>query len=225
MSDGTPIPQSSMLIGYARVSTLGQNLDRQIAALNAAGCTRIFAEKASGKALHNRPELERALSSLPTGGTLVLAEWDRCTRSMLDGIAILTRVHGMGAAVKVLDRPYLDLTTPIGKGILALLSALAEDERHRIVSRAAEGRRIAKAKGKSLGRRRLLSPEQQLAALEALAAGESARSVASRYRVHHSTITRLMKTDQLTTSNKHPDDSDIAISSDKPHNDRERVVL
>lgn len=61
-----------MLIGYARVSTLGQNLDRQIAALNAAGCSRIFAEKASGKALHNRPELERALSSLPTGGTLVL---------------------------------------------------------------------------------------------------------------------------------------------------------
>jgi DNA invertase Pin-like site-specific DNA recombinase len=180
-----------MLIGYARVSTQSQNLDRQIAALNAAGCGRIFAEKASGKSIHNRPELERAISALPTGGTLVIAEWDRATRSMLDGIAILTRIYQMGALVKVLDRPYLDLTTPIGKGILALLSALAEDERHRIVKRAAEGRQIAKAKGKSLGRRRTLTIEQQSDALDALARGESARNVASRYRVHHSTIGRI----------------------------------
>ena len=180
-----------MLIGYARVSTQAQNLDRQLAALNAAGCTRIFAEKASGKSIHNRPELERAITTLPTGGTLVIAEWDRATRSMLDGIAIMTRVYQMGALVKVLDRPYLDLTTPIGKGILALLSALAEDERHRIVTRAAEGRRIAKAKGKSLGRRPTLNAEQRTEALAALAAGESARSIASRYRVHHTTIGRL----------------------------------
>ncbi|MFM9938832.1 MAG: recombinase family protein [Hyphomicrobiaceae bacterium] len=180
-----------MLIGYARVSTLSQNLDRQLAALNAVGCARIFSEKVSGKSVHNRPELERALTSLPTGGTLVIAEWDRATRSMLDGIAIMTRVYQMGALVKVLDRPYLDLTTPIGKGILALLSALAEDERHRIISRAAEGRRIAKSKGKSLGRRPTLNLEQRTEALAALAAGESARSIASRYRVHHSTVTRL----------------------------------
>ena len=110
-----------MLIGYARVSTQQQNLDRQIAALNVAGCVRIFGEKASGKSIHNRPELERAITALPTAGTLVIAEWDRATRSMLDGIAIMTRVYQMGALVKVLDRPYLDLTTPIGKGILALL--------------------------------------------------------------------------------------------------------
>jgi DNA invertase Pin-like site-specific DNA recombinase len=179
------------LIGYARVSTQAQNLDRQIASLNAAGCTRIYAEKISGKSLHNRPELERAIAALPTGGTLVIAEWDRATRSMLDGIAIMTRVYHMGALVRVLDRPYLDLTTPIGKGILALLSALAEDERHRIVHRAAEGRKIAKAKGKSLGRRYTLDLEQRTEALEALARGESARSIASRYRVHHSTIGRL----------------------------------
>ena len=68
-----------MLIGYARVSTQQQNLDRQIAALNAAGCSRIFSEKASGKSIHNRPELERAISSLSTGGTLVIAEWDPAT--------------------------------------------------------------------------------------------------------------------------------------------------
>lgn len=180
-----------MLIGYARVSTQQQSLDRQLATLNAAGCQRIFAEKASGKTITNRPELEKAITALPTGGTLVIAEWDRATRSMLDGIAIMTRVYHMGALVRVLDRPYLDLTTPIGKGILALLSALAEDERHRIVERAAQGRRIAKAKGKSLGRRHTLSVDQRHDALNALATGESARSIAKRYRVHHNTITRL----------------------------------
>lgn len=179
------------LIGYARVSTLHQNLDRQLAALNAAGCSRIFAEKAAGKSVNNRPELERAITALPTDGTLVIAEWDRATRSMLDGIAIMTRVYRMGALVKLLDRPYLDLTTPIGKGILALLSALAEDERNRIVDRAAQGRKIAKAKGKSLGRRPTLTPDQQAEALTALATGVSARSIASRYRVNHKTITRL----------------------------------
>lgn len=180
-----------MKVGYARVSTTSQNLDRQIAALNAAGCHRVFEEKASGKSLANRPELEKALRSIPTGGTLVIAEWDRATRSMLDGIAIMTRVHAMGAAVQVLDRPYLDLTTPIGKGILAFLSALAEDERHRIVSRSADGRRAAKAKGKSLGRPHLLDSEQRAHALEALANGATVRGVAKLFRVSPNTISRL----------------------------------
>jgi hypothetical protein len=99
--------RSPFLIGYARVSTQAQNLDRQIATLNAAGCTRIYAEKASGQSIANRPELEKALKALPISGTLVIAEWDRATRSMLDGIAIIDRVNRMGAFVKVLDRQYL----------------------------------------------------------------------------------------------------------------------
>ncbi len=151
----------------------------------------IFTEKASGKSIHNRPELEKALSAVPTGGTLVIAEWDRATRSMLDGIAIIDRVNRMGAFVKVLDRAYFDLTTATGRGLMALFSAIAEDERRRIVERAADGRKIAKAQGRSLGRRRLLSPLQQTESLTALAAGESARAIARRYRVHHSTISRL----------------------------------
>jgi DNA invertase Pin-like site-specific DNA recombinase len=72
------------LIGYARVSTLHQNLDRQLGALRAAGCKRIFAEKASGKDVKGRPELERAIDELGASDVLVLAEWDRATRSMMD---------------------------------------------------------------------------------------------------------------------------------------------
>ena len=70
----------------------------------------------------------------------MLAEWDRATRSLIDGIHIMDRVHKRGAFIKVLDRPGLDLTTPSGRGILALLSGLAEEERHRIIKRANEGR-------------------------------------------------------------------------------------
>ena len=110
-----------MKIGYARVSTPDQNLERQIGALRAAKCEKIFREKASGKSTRDRPELEKALDALGTGDVLVVAEWDRATRSMLDGIAIMERVHARGAAIKVLDKPHLDLTTTLGKGLLAFL--------------------------------------------------------------------------------------------------------
>jgi DNA invertase Pin-like site-specific DNA recombinase len=72
-------------VGYARVSSTGQNLDRQLGALVAEGCDRILQEKASGKSIKDRPELEKAISALGTGDVLMLAEWDRCTGSMIGG--------------------------------------------------------------------------------------------------------------------------------------------
>ena len=79
---------------------------------------------------------------------------------MMDGIRIMQRVHARGAAVKVLEKPHLDLTTPIGRGFLAFLSALAEDERERITKRAADGRKAAIARGARLGRKPKLSAHQ-----------------------------------------------------------------
>ena len=84
-------------IGYCRVSSAQQNLDRQLGALRAEGVDVLYREKASGKSMKNRPELERAIDQLGTGDILVLSEWDRCTRSMTDGIAIIERVHERGA--------------------------------------------------------------------------------------------------------------------------------
>ena len=139
-----------MLVGYARVSANHQNLDRQLAMLKAAGCKRVFKEKKFGREGVRRPELERAIEVLGQGDVLVLAEWDRATRSMMDGIRIIERVAARGAMLKALDRQWLDLTTPIGKGILAFLSALAEDERSRILARANGGRAAAKKRGYDL---------------------------------------------------------------------------
>jgi DNA invertase Pin-like site-specific DNA recombinase len=178
-------------IGYARVSSQDQNLDRQIAALRAEKCERIFREKASGRDMQNRPELAKAIDALPSRGVLVLAEWDRATRSLIDGIHIMERVHKRGAYIKVLDRPGLDLTTPSGRGILALLSGLAEEERARIMKRANEGRVVARKRKVKFGRKPKLDDHQQKEAHKRLDAGESCRTVAKSYRVHHSTVARL----------------------------------
>ena len=73
------------LIGYARVSTQQQDLARQTKALKRLGCAVIYSDTASGKSMAGRPQLARALDDLDTGDELVIAEWDRATRSMWDG--------------------------------------------------------------------------------------------------------------------------------------------
>ena len=181
-----------MEIGYARVSTVTQNLDRQIAALRSEGIERIYREKASGKSLKGRPELEKAIDALGTGDTLVIAEWDRATRSMHDGIQILQRIADRGATVRVLDREFLDLTSPMGKGILAFLSAIAEDEHQRIVRRAHEGRKQAVARGAKMGRPKKLTEHQRERVRERVAEGESQAAMAIEYNVSEATISRVV---------------------------------
>lgn len=178
-------------IGYARVSTVEQNLDRQISALRTEGCDMIFREKASGKSVRGRPELEKAIDQLGKGDVLVVAEWDRATRSMTDGIKLIERISDRESLLKVLDKPHLDLTTPIGRGIMALLSAFAEDERQRIVRRANAGLAAAKARGVQLGRRHKLSKHQRDLARSRIAAGESHRAIAKDMGVSHTTVGRL----------------------------------
>jgi DNA invertase Pin-like site-specific DNA recombinase len=189
--DNNSVRNQMRKIGYARVSTFTQNLDRQIAALRSEGCHQLFREKASGKDVRGRPQLEKAIDALGNRDVLVVAEWDRATRSMLDGVHIIERIHARGALIKVLDKPHLDLTTPIGRGFIAFLSALAEDERQRIVKRANDGRRAARGRGARFGRKPKLDDHQRAEALKRLLAGESARALGRSYKVHHATISRL----------------------------------
>ncbi|MEP2465827.1 MAG: recombinase family protein, partial [Henriciella sp.] len=140
-----------MLIGYARASSPNQKLDRQIGLLREAGCKTIYREKASGKNLWSRPELEKAIDQLGPDRTLVIAEWDRATRSFFDGVSVIARVGERDATIWVLDKPWLDLRTAVGQGILGLMSSLAQDERERIVARAQQGRILAKEKGVKFG--------------------------------------------------------------------------
>jgi DNA invertase Pin-like site-specific DNA recombinase len=125
----------------------------------------------------------------------VIAEWDRATRSMWDGLQIIKAVIDAGAAIKVLDRSYIDLATPMGRGFMAMMSAMAEDERLRIIKRTHEGRQIARAKGVRMGRKPKLTPHQIKEARQRLAQGEPTRSLAKSYGVSVSTISRLASAD------------------------------
>ena len=76
---------SNRRIGYARISTVQQDLTRQLQALKGEGCVKVFSNAASGKSMVGRLELDAALAELGAGDELVIAEWDRATRSMWDG--------------------------------------------------------------------------------------------------------------------------------------------
>ena len=111
---------------------------------------------------------------------------------MLDGIRIIERVGVRGATFKALDRQWLDLTTPLGKSILAFLSALAEDERSRILARANGGRTTAKKRGVKFGPKPKLAAHQQRE-VRMVREGQSLRAVAHHYHVDHSTIVRALE--------------------------------
>ena len=178
-------------VGYARVSTVQQDLTRQLKDLRRAGCDPIFSDTASGKSLAGRPELEAALVDLDEGDEFVIAEWDRATRSMWDGLQIIKRIIDSKATVRVLDRPYIDLTTPMGQGFMAMFSAMAEDERQRIMKRTHEGRQVARARGVKMGPKQKMNARQIAEARERLAKGEKMRDLAEIYGVSRSTISRL----------------------------------
>ena len=177
-------------IGYARVSTDGQTLDHQQAALRQAGCERVFSEKISG-AVTDRPALAKAIAALGDGDTLIVCKLDRLARSTRDLLNTLAAVGEAGASFKSLGDQWADTTTPHGRLMLTVLGGLAEFERHLILSRTAEGRHRAQARGVRFGRKPSLTPHQQAEAMERRRRGEALVDIARTYNVSHSTISRL----------------------------------
>ena len=141
----------SRLIGYARVSTYGQNLDVQLGQLKAAGCVRIYREKATG-ARADRRELLRMLRQLAVGDVVVVTRIDRLARSTFDLFAIVKQIADAGACFQSLAEPWADTGTSTGRLMLAVLGGLADVERDLIRTRTAEGRSRATARGHHMGR-------------------------------------------------------------------------
>ena len=139
------------IYGYARVSTDGQTLAAQDAALHAAGCAKVYGEKQSG-AKTDRPELAKLLRRLEPGDVLMVTRLDRLARSTRDLLNILDTIAKAGAGFKSLADPMIDTTSPHGKLILAVLGALAEFERSMILARTDDGRKRAQARGVRFGR-------------------------------------------------------------------------
>src|SRR5689334_22431001 len=107
-----------MIIGYARVSTDGQSLEAQYAALKAAGAERIFAEKISG-AKTDRKQLAKAIAALVAGDVLLVTRLDRLARSTRDLLNVLAAVADKAAGFRSVADPMIDTTSPHGKLILA----------------------------------------------------------------------------------------------------------
>lgn len=134
------------LLGYARVSTQGQDLEPQLQALRGAGCTAIFEEKASGTS-RARPELARLLDRLRRGDTLVVVRIDRLARSLAHLLQVIERIREAGAHFRSLGDP-IDTAGPTGMLVLQIMGAIAQFERALVVERTKAGLAAARARGR-----------------------------------------------------------------------------
>lgn len=178
------------LLGYARVSTIGQTLDAQVAALKAAGCETIHREKASG-ARDDRPVLGKLLKSLQPGDVVIVSRIDRLARSVFGLFRIVSDIAAAGARFKSIAEPMIDTGSAQGRLVLAVLAGVADIERDLIKTRTAEGRARAMAGGVKMGRPSKLTPDQRREALRRRAEGESLSNIARSFNVAHTTIGRL----------------------------------
>src|SRR5215472_4574402 len=167
-----------MLIGYARVSTNDQETATQVAALKAAGCERIYREKASG-GRWDRPELHRLLDQLRKRDVLVVWKLDRLSRSLRYVLTIMERIAQAEAGFRSLTEA-IDTTTPAGRMLMQMVGSFAEFERAMIRERTQAGLAIARAAGRTGGRRPKLGPQQQAAIVEMVRSGRQTQAAAAR---------------------------------------------
>lgn len=178
--------------GYVRVSTDGQSVDAQVAALTKAGCGKVYCETASG-AKTDRAELRRVLGRLLAGDVLVVTRLDRLARSTRDLLNTLAVIADKGAAFRSLGDAWADTTTPHGRLMLTVLGGLAEFERELIRVRTREGRARARVRGVKMGRRPKLTAHQRREVINRLSMGDAASDIAQTYNVSRWTIQRLSR--------------------------------
>src|SRR5262245_56543141 len=176
--------------GYARVTTNGQDLGSQEAELMAAGCAKVFKEKASG-AKTDRAELAKVIRRLEPGNVLIVTRLDRLARSTRGLLNVLTTIAEHEAGFRSLKDAWADSTTPHGRLMLTVVGGLAEFERELIRARTGDGRARAKARGVKFGRTSALTLHQRAEALQRLANGEVQADLARSYGVSQATISRL----------------------------------
>src|SRR5271163_3164643 len=180
-----------MIYGYARVSTDGQSVAAQVAALRKHWAGKVFREVASG-AKTDRAQLRRLLDQLDAGDVLLVTRLDRLARSTRDLLNTLAAITERTAGFRSLGDAWADTTTAHGRLMLTVLGGLAEFERDLIRTRASEGRARAVANGVKLGRKPTLTPHQRREAIKRVnAEKETLGEIARSYNVSRWTISRL----------------------------------
>lgn len=184
---------STTIVGYARVSTSGQSLDIQLDKLRAYGCTKVFAEKRSGRQADSRPELQACLQFVREGDTLVISRLDRMARSILDLAKIADQLKKKGVSLKVLDQA-LDTGTSEGRLMFSLLASFAEFENDIRAERQLDGIAKAKERGVTFGRKRALtSADRKKIKLLREEDKYSVSQLAERFNVGVATIYRALQ--------------------------------
>lgn len=199
-------PISGQILGYARVSSASQNLERQRAALHDAGVQKLWEDTITG-ATRDRPALNQVLDYAREGDLLVVVSMDRLARSVPDLHSIVSTLTDRGVAVKFLkeNQTYTANSDPTSRFMLSILGAVAQLERELIRERQADGIAAAKARG-VYERKPILTPDQVAQAREMVSAGVPKAVVARRFEIARSTLYKYLTDDADPTNEVHNPD-------------------
>ena len=179
-------PPAGYRVGYARVSTHDQELNLQLDALKAAGCSTIYEEKASGRSI-DRPELANCLKALRPGDTLVVWRLDRLGRSISDLVTIVDGLGLRGIQFESLTEK-IETASPAGMMIFVVFAALASYERNIIKERTLAGLAAAKLRGRVGGRQSKLNAKQKSQMKTLIESGTPVNEVAKTFGLSRSTV-------------------------------------
>ncbi|MBS0270538.1 MAG: recombinase family protein [Proteobacteria bacterium] len=188
----TTAAPKGQLIGYARVSTDGQDFALQVERLEAAGCTKIFSEKQSG-AKRDREQLQAALEYVREGDTFVCVKADRIARSTRDFLDVIDRLAKKGVGLKVLDQPELSGEGPTAEMLRTILAAVSQFELSLIRDRMSEGRKRAKANGVKFGRPKKIDSKSSKAVKQLKADGLSIPEICVRTSLSIASVYRALR--------------------------------
>ncbi|GAB3865447.1 recombinase family protein [Nocardioides maradonensis] len=181
------------MVGYVRVSSVGQNPERQYEAIGEAD--RVFEDRVSGRSREERAELRRMIEYVRDGDHLRVASMDRLARSLPDLLDLVRELTGNGVEVEFVKEALTfrpGAADAYANFQMHVLGAVAELERTLIAERRAEGIALAKAKGKYRGRKPALTPEKIEAARRRIEAGEPTAQVARDLGVGRSSLYRAL---------------------------------
>lgn len=187
--------RNSSIVGYARVSSVEQNLDRQLVRLKAENVETVFVDKISGKNL-DRPGFSSMMEYVNEGDTLVICSMDRLARSLMDLLNVTRTLQAKGVTVRFL-KEKLELsssgeTSAISKFLMAMMGAVAEFERSLIRERQQQGIALAKARGVYKGRKPI-DDERLAEAKRRIASGIPKTKVAKELKIGRTTLYKYLK--------------------------------
>jgi DNA invertase Pin-like site-specific DNA recombinase len=188
-------------IGYARVSTNGQDLDLQVRELKVAGCKQVFTDRVSGSK-SERPGLDACLKTLKKGDTLLVWRLDRLGRSMQHLVNVVADLKGKGVGFKSIRDGAIDTTTASGELVFNIFAALAQFERELIRERTMAGLSAARARGKLGGRKPVLPDAPRVLSAKKLHADKtiSIGDICNTLKISRATLYRYLSMSSESSS-------------------------